>query len=92
MDLSFADELRLLTLGLSVVACALLPAALVRRVGVGWPVVLIIILVELQFVGSMIAVMDNFGNELVWYRTPRIMIAAIVALAYCAVSFGRTRK
>jgi len=81
-----ADDFRLLTIVLTLAACLLVPAAIYRRVRTP-AVLLIVVVLILQYIGASLAVADTEGHPMVWYRTPRIFVAAVVSLVYVAVAF-----
>lgn len=81
--MDFAYVFRGVTIALVFLACWLLPKVLLER----FPthrVWLIVLLVEVQFIGAAIAVGDasRSSHPMVWYRTPRIFVSAVIALAY----------
>jgi len=38
-------------------------------------------------VGASVAIADSIGEPIVWYRTPRIFVASVLALIYCVIAF-----
>lgn len=81
------DTFRYITLGFNLLACLVFPWAIWYR-NRSFLSLLIIILVLVQFVGASLAITDNLGGPIVWYRTPRIFLADIIALIYAGVAFA----
>jgi hypothetical protein len=73
------DDVRLVGLLLTMLAVAVFPAAVWRRTRT--PIALLVIVVmELQFIGAMGAIVDHLGEPLEWYRTPRVIVASVLTL------------
>jgi hypothetical protein len=83
------DEFRALTLVLTVLAMLTVPAAIWLRVK-SPAVLLIVVVLTLQYIGSTIALAREEGEALEWYGTPRIFAAATVSLLY--VLFALTHR
>jgi len=76
-----ADTLRYVTIVLTLLACLLTPRAVYRRVPSNAAALIVMVLV-IQYVGATVAVVDSIGQPIVWYRTPRILLASILSLLY----------
>jgi len=81
-----ADEFRYLTIALTLLAGLLFPWAIYLRTRTNAAVLVVIVLV-INFVGASVAIADSIGEPIVWYRTPRIFVASVLALIYCVIAF-----
>jgi len=84
------DTFRLVTIALTLLAGLLFPWAIYLRTQTRAALLVVIVLV-INFLGASVAIADSFGEPIVWYRTPRICVASLLALAYCAIAFRAPR-
>jgi hypothetical protein len=75
--------LRAVTLVAIFVLILTLPQAIARRIPTR-RVWLIVLVLELEFVGSAVAIADSWNKPVIWYRLPRVMVMCATALAYVA--------
>lgn len=89
--MSAPDIFRAITLFLTLIASVRIIPALWERVPTNraW---LIIGVLEIQFIGATVAIVDAWGGPLVWWRTPRILIADVLALIYVELVYLDHRR
>lgn len=85
-----ADDFRLLTIGLTLLAGLLFPWAIYHRTHTRAALLVVVVLV-VNFMGASLAIADSIGEPLVWYRTPRIFVSSVLALVYVAIAFAPSR-
>lgn len=80
------EAFRILTMLLVLAAMCWLPGALKLRVPTRrmW---LVLVALELQLAGACIVIVQVLHQPLVWYRTPRIFVSAVLLLIYCWLSY-----
>lgn len=79
-----ADGFRLLTIFVTLLAGLLFPWAIYLRTKTK-EALLVVVVLTINFLGASLAVADSIGHPIVWYRTPRIFVASVLALVYVAV-------
>jgi len=85
-----ADTFRYITIALTLLAGLVFPWAIYYRIRTHAAVLVVTVLV-INFLGASVAIADSIGEPIVWYRTPRIFVASVLALIYCVIAFGSDR-
>ncbi len=80
------DDFRIMTICLTLLSGLLFPWAIYHRTQTRAALLVVVVLV-INFVGASVAIADSFGDPLVWYRTPRIFVADVLALIYCGIAW-----
>jgi hypothetical protein len=95
--MSTPDILRLIAIVATFWALGAVPIAVIcglqaRGVAIRAPTTLLLLLIELQLAGGIVAMIDNLGEPFAWYGSPRYMLAAMLATAFLVVSRRRWRR
>jgi hypothetical protein len=85
-----SDEFRYMAIVVTLLAGLLFPWAIYYRTRTPAALLVVLVLV-INFVGASVAIADSLGEPLIWYRTPRIFVASVLALIYCAIAFSPRR-
>ena len=85
------DSLRIVALILCGVALAVFPMTVAKQ-GRPWCAWFAVIGAEVILFAQMVAVADHWGEPLVWYRTPAVMVSSLLFLTYTAIVFRQGER